>query len=59
MNKQLWYKVKQTSYIKTTWKSKDNFKNTIEKIKKYYKKASQAVKKRKSQKKNRLAKGDR
>ena len=46
MNKQLWYKIKWIGYIKTIWEPKDNLKNTIKKIKKYHKKASQAVEKR-------------
>ena len=43
---QLWYKVKWVKYEETTWEFKDNLENAIKKVKKYYKKASQAVKKK-------------
>jgi len=47
---QLWYKIKWVKYQNTTWEPKDNLKNSIKKVEKYYKKASQVVKKRISQK---------
>ena len=50
MDEQLWYKIKWAGYIKIIWKPKDNLKNTIKKVKEYYKKTSQAVKKKTSQK---------
>ena len=49
VNKQLWYEVKWAGYTKTTQEPKDNLKNTIKKVEKYYKKASQAVERKKSQ----------
>ena len=44
---QLWYRVKWVGYQDTTQEPKDNLKNTIKKVEEYYKKTSQAVKKRK------------
>ena len=38
INKQLQYKIKQASYTETIQELKDNFKNAIKKVKKYYKK---------------------
>ena len=35
------YKVKQIGYKETTWELKENLKNTIKKVKEYYKKAIQ------------------
>ena len=46
MDKQLWYKVKWVGYTKTIQEPKDNFKNMIKKVKKYYKKVGQAVKRK-------------
>ena len=51
MNGQLWHKIKWVSYAKTIWEPKNNLKNAIKKVEKYYKKASQAVRRRKSQRK--------
>ena len=46
VNDQLWYKVKWVGYQDTTQEPKNNFKNIIKKIKEYYKKAGQAVKRK-------------
>ena len=40
------YKVKWTGYNETTWELEGNLKNTIKKVEKYYKKVSQARKRR-------------
>ena len=45
MNKQIWYKVKWVNYEKITWELKENFKNAEKKVKEYYKKVGQAMKK--------------
>ena len=58
MDEQLWYKVKQVKYQDIIWEPKDNLKNAIKKIEKYYKKASQAVKKKDRLKANKLVKGN-
>ena len=47
INGHKWYKVKQTGYDKTIQELKENLKNIIKKVKKYYKKASQVKKGRK------------
>ena len=46
IDKQIWYKVKQTGYKETTWEPKDNLKNVMKKVKEYYRKLDQ-VKERK------------
>ena len=48
VNNQLQYKIKWVGYKETTWEPKENLKNAIKKVKKYYKKASQTVKKKKN-----------
>ena len=46
MDKQLWYKVKWVKYKETTQEPKENLKSVIKKVKEYYKKTGQAVKKK-------------
>ena len=41
-----WYKVKWTGYDETTWESEGNLKNAMKKVKEYYKRVSQAGKRR-------------
>jgi len=48
VDNQLWYKVKWVGYKKTTWEPKENLKNAIKKVEEYYKKAGQAIGKRKN-----------
>jgi len=48
VDEQLWYEIKWAGYIETTWEPKNNLKNAIIKVEKYYKKAGQAVEKKKS-----------
>ncbi len=45
----MWYKVKWTGYDETTQELKENLKNAEKKIKKYYKKAGQAIKRIRNQ----------
>ena len=48
IEEQLQYKVKWAGYIETTQEPKDNLKNAIKKVEEYYKKASQAIKRKKN-----------
>ena len=47
INRYKWYKVKWTGYDEITWELKKNFKNVIKKVKEYYKRVSQARKRKK------------
>ena len=47
INGHKWYKVKWTGYNETTWEPEKNLRNAIKKVEEYYKRASQAKKKKK------------